>query len=138
MGFDYRTSTGLGKQTHGGHKQKPVHTRTQEKVAVTTQETDPDSPVSAQGLPDMARVSCGLLQCWGHWDLLKEVAIVFITSTIVWSQVKQQGGPQSHPSTESPVEWAFNIHKVQAFLSKQQLISWSLLGVVIKKEFITG
>ena len=26
-------------------------------------------------------------------DLLKEVAIVFITSTIVWSQVKQQGEP---------------------------------------------
>ena len=24
--------------------------------------------------------------------LLKEVAIIFITSTIVWSQVKQQGG----------------------------------------------
>ena len=24
------------------------------------------------------------------WDLLKEVAIIFITSTIVWSQVKQQ------------------------------------------------
>ena len=26
-----------------------------------------------------------------EWDLLKEVAIFFITSTIVWSQVKQQG-----------------------------------------------
>ena len=26
------------------------------------------------------------------WDLLKEVAIIFITPTIVWSQVKQQGG----------------------------------------------
>ena len=26
------------------------------------------------------------------WDLLKEVAIIFITSTIVWPQVKQQGG----------------------------------------------
>ena len=25
------------------------------------------------------------------WDLLKEVTIIFITSTIVWSQVKQQG-----------------------------------------------
>ena len=24
------------------------------------------------------------------WDLLKEVTIIFITSTIVWSQVKQQ------------------------------------------------
>ena len=26
------------------------------------------------------------------WDLLKELAIIFMTSTIVWSQVKQQGG----------------------------------------------
>ena len=26
------------------------------------------------------------------WDLLKEVAIIFITSTIVRPQVKQQGG----------------------------------------------
>ena len=26
------------------------------------------------------------------WDLLKEVAIVFITPIIVWPQVKQQGG----------------------------------------------
>ena len=26
------------------------------------------------------------------WDLLKEVAIIFITSNIVWSQVRHQGG----------------------------------------------
>ena len=26
------------------------------------------------------------------WDLLKEVTIIFITSTIVWPQVKQEGG----------------------------------------------
>ena len=26
------------------------------------------------------------------WDLLKEVTIIFITSTTVWPQVKQQGG----------------------------------------------
>ena len=26
------------------------------------------------------------------WELLKEVTIIFITSTIAWSQVKQQGG----------------------------------------------
>ena len=35
MGFDYTTSTGLGKQTLGGHKQNFVGTRTQEKGAVT-------------------------------------------------------------------------------------------------------
>ena len=30
-------------------------------------------------------------------DLLKEVAIIFITSTIVWPQVKQQGGNTAPP-----------------------------------------
>ena len=40
VGFDYRTSTGLGKQTLGGHKKNLVHTRTQEKGVVTPQETD--------------------------------------------------------------------------------------------------
>ena len=30
-------------------------------------------------------------------DLLKEVTIIFITSTIVWSQVKKQGGDTAPP-----------------------------------------
>ena len=58
--------TGLGKQTLGGHKQNRVHIRTQEKGAVTPQETDPDSPVSAQESLAEKRVSGGLLQGWGH------------------------------------------------------------------------
>ena len=62
MGFDYRTSAGLGKQTLGGHKQNLVHTRTQEKGAVTPQETKPDLPVSVQESPAEAWVSGGLLQ----------------------------------------------------------------------------
>ena len=33
--FDYRTYTGLGKQTLGGHKQNLVRTRSQEKGAIT-------------------------------------------------------------------------------------------------------
>ena len=45
---DYRTSTGLGKQTLGEHKQNLVCTRTQEKGAVASQETEPDLPVSVQ------------------------------------------------------------------------------------------
>ena len=48
MGFDYGTSTGLGKQTLEGHKQNLVCTRTQEEEALTPQETDPDLPVSIQ------------------------------------------------------------------------------------------
>ena len=31
------------------------------------------------------------------WDLLKEVTIIFITSTIVWPQVKQQGRDMAPP-----------------------------------------
>ena len=31
------------------------------------------------------------------WDLLKEVATIFITSTIVWPQVKQKGGNTALP-----------------------------------------
>ena len=46
VGFDHKPSTGLGKQTLGEHKQNLVHTSTQEKGAVTPQETDPDLPMS--------------------------------------------------------------------------------------------
>ena len=31
------------------------------------------------------------------WDLWKEVAILFITSTTVWPQVQQQGGNTALP-----------------------------------------
>ena len=41
-------------------------TRTQEKGAVTPQETDPDLPVSVQESPAEVWVSGGLLQGWGH------------------------------------------------------------------------
>ena len=33
------------------------------------------------------------------WDLLKEITIIFITSTVDWTQVKQQGGN---------IAWPFN------------------------------
>ena len=67
VGFDYKPSTGLGKQTLGEHKQNLVHTRSQEKGAVTPQETEPDLPVSAQKCPgvfDRGMVDSGLL--WGQ------------------------------------------------------------------------
>ena len=54
-------------------------------------------PVSVQESPVEAWIASGLLQGRGHsaavraWDLLKEVTIIFITSTI-WSQVEQQEG----------------------------------------------
>ena len=66
MGFDYKSYTGLGKQTHGGHKQNLVLTKTQEKGAVTTQEIDPDLSVSIQESLAEVWVSGGLLQGRGH------------------------------------------------------------------------
>ena len=94
-----RIYIGLRKQTLGEHKQNHVHTRTQEKRAVTPRETDPELPVTVQESLVEAWVSMGGTAAgWGAlnaavcvWDLLKEFAIIFITSTIVWSQVKQQG-----------------------------------------------
>ena len=44
----------------------------------------------------------GALSVAGHaWDLLKEVTIIFINSTIVWPQVSNREGTQPHPSTEN-------------------------------------
>ena len=62
MGFDYRTSSGLGKQALGGHKQNLVCTRTQEKGEVTSQETDPDLPMNIQE---------SLAEAWIGRDLLQ-------------------------------------------------------------------
>ena len=56
---------------------------------MTPQETDPDMPMSVRESPAEAWVGGGLLQGQGQsaavraWDLLKEVAIVFITPTTV-------------------------------------------------------
>ena len=66
VGFDYRTSTEKGKQTLGGHKQNLVCTRTQEKGAVTPEETESDLPVSVQESPVEAWVDSGLLGDQGH------------------------------------------------------------------------
>ena len=54
------------KQTLGGHKQNLVHTRSQEKEAVTPQKTDPDLPMSIQETLVEVWVGGGLLQGWGH------------------------------------------------------------------------
>ena len=48
-------------ETLGGHKQNLVLNRTQEKGAVTPQETEPDLPVSVWESPAEAWVNSGLL-----------------------------------------------------------------------------
>ena len=86
---------GLGKQTLGGHKQNLVCTSTQKNGAVIPQETDPDLPMSVQSLQQR----CGSVMacssaCMGP---VEGGAIIFITSTMVWPQVKQQGGNTAPP-----------------------------------------
>ena len=64
---------------------------------MTPQETDLDLPRSVQESPAEVWVGGGLLQVQSlsvvmhAWDILKEVPIIFITSIIVWPQVKLQG-----------------------------------------------
>ena len=66
MGFDSRTSTGLGKQTLAQHKGNLVHTRSQKKRTASPQEIVPDLPVSNQKSLVEAWVDSGLLQRQGH------------------------------------------------------------------------
>ena len=61
MVFDYRTATGLVKQTFGGYKQNIVWTTTQKKGAVTPQET----------VPDFLRVQESLVEVWVGSGLLQ-------------------------------------------------------------------
>ena len=86
-------------KTLGGHKQNLVCTRTQEKGAVTPQETEPDLPVSVQeSLAEAVLIvrgtgcnisgSCSMLAK----VLLKNVAITAITPTI-----ELQGGNTAPP-----------------------------------------
>ena len=49
-----------------GHKQNLVHTRSQEKGAMSPQETEPDLPVTAQESPAEMWVNSGLLWGQGH------------------------------------------------------------------------
>ena len=70
---------------------------------MTPRETDPDLPVSVQEAPAEAWAGGGLLQAGGlsaavhAWSFLKEVPAISITSTVVWPQVKQQGGNTAPP-----------------------------------------
>ena len=70
---------------------------------MTPRESAPDLPVSVQeslGRHGSAVACCraaGTECSSASWDLLKEVTIILITSTIVWPQVKQQGGNTALP-----------------------------------------
>ena len=60
-----------------------MHTGTQEKGAVTPQETDPDLPGMSRSLQWRPAAGLGALSvAVPAWDLLKEVAIIFIIYAI--------------------------------------------------------
>ena len=82
MGFDYRTSTGLGKQTHGGHRWDLVCTRSWERGAVFPQETDSALPVSVQE---------SMAEAWVRMTCFR------VRGAESWSQVKQQGENTAPP-----------------------------------------
>ena len=74
---------------------------------MTPEQTDPDLPVSVQGVSGRSR---GLLQ--GQRQCVQQClhgTFIFITSTIVWPQVKQQGGNTAPKSTEK-LEQRFTEH----------------------------
>ena len=85
------------------NKKNHVYTRTQEKGAVIPQrltQTCCECPgVSGGGVGQwwLAGESVTLTAALRTPDLLKEVTIIFTTSTIVWSQAKQQRGNTAPP-----------------------------------------
>ena len=62
---------------------------------------------------------CGRHRC----DLLKKVAIILITFTIVWSQVKQQEGTQAGQSTENWIKDLLNMSMVTAAMKLKEACS---------------
>ena len=94
-----RTYTGLGKQTLGEHKQNlmwcaPGPRRKEQWPHRRLTQTCPWASRSLWWRRGLVVPCCrlgALSASVPAWDLLKEVAIIFIVSTIVWSQVKQQG-----------------------------------------------
>ena len=90
----------------------------------------------------MAYCRVGALSVEVHaWDLLKEVTIIFITSTIVWPQVKQQGGnralpinrsevAQSSPTLCDPVDCSLPGFSVQGIL-QARILEWVAISFSI-------
>ena len=92
-----------GKWTLGGHN-RALCTRTREEGTAAPQETCLWCPgVSGEGMGWWwPAAGLGARTVAVHaWDLLREVTIIFITSTIVWPQINSREGTQLHPSTEN-------------------------------------
>ena len=137
-----------GETDSWGYKQNLVCTRTQKKGAVILQESDPDLPrnecpgVSGRSVDwQWLEAGSGTLSaavCAG--DFLKEVAIIFITSTIVWSgqTTGREHSPAhqqkivlkfywawAHPSEQDPVSPTVSLSYQEASIS---LLSLPFIG----------
>ena len=103
---------------------------------MTLQETDSDLPMSVQESPaeDVGQrwpaAGLGALSvavC--ARDLLKEVAINFITSTIVCPQANNREGTQPHPSTEN---WIKDLLSMALRPTEQDPISPQAVSPIMK------
>ena len=129
-----RTYTGLGNRL-GGHRQKLVHQDPGERSSDPTGDWPRPAcecpGVSGRGVGQWRPAAgLGALSIAVHaWDLLKEVAIIFITSTIVWPQLNSREETQIHPSTENwikdLVSMALPIRTRPSFPHSQSLPSGS-------------
>ena len=107
--------------------------------------------VSVRGLGQWwPAAGLGALRVAVHaWGLLKEVPIIFITSTIVWPQVNREG-TQPHPSTENCIKDLLSMAPpIRTRLFPQgndsqmiprtcsRRITWKLLGMQIPRTSLT-
>ena len=83
VGFDYRTFRALGKHILRGHKQNLVCIRSQEKGAVSSQESKPDLPMSVQ----------------------ESLAEAWLTAACCWVR-----GTEYNSSSQSPLEGGHHYH----------------------------
>ena len=98
VGIDYRTYTGLGKQTLGGHKQNLVHTRRKQqwphkRLTQTFLWAGVSAEVWVRGGCCRVGVTEGGSVCM---DLLREVTIIFFTSSLVSGQTTGREHSPTH------------------------------------------
>ena len=93
---------GLGNRLLEGNR--ILCNRTQEKRTVTPRRLACGCPgVSSEGVGwRWPAAGLGAQSVAVHaWDLLRDITIIFITSTIIWPQVNSRERTQLHPSTEN-------------------------------------
>ena len=98
-----RIYTGLGNRLLEGTNKTLCAPGTRRKEQWSHKRLTPDLPMKVKEFPaevcvTLACCRVGATECGSVcMDLLKEVAIIFITSIIVWSQGKEQGGNTALP-----------------------------------------